>query len=130
MTYRLYFGNRTVVAPASSGQMQAGVRSRKRRSYVRLDGDLIEVSGHEEAERLLRELKQEEKAQEKDRKKLLLVVKKYQVDISGPGRKPEAPEVIEQRMDARADRIAELYALILKNLEEQDEDDEEVWLLS
>ena len=102
---------------------------RSRRSFVEIEGRLVEVSGIDEAERLLSELKQEEKLQEKDQKKLRISVKKYEVDIRSPGRPLERPEVIEQRMDNRAERIAQLYALILQNLEEHNDDDEEEVLL-
>ena len=118
-----------VAAPTTA--VVGGGKSRRRRSFIELEGQLVEVSGYEEAERLLTELKQEEKAQEKDRKKLRISAKKYEVDIRTPGRKPEKPEVIEQRMDDRADRIAQLYILIQRNLEDEiSNDDEEVLLLS
>jgi hypothetical protein len=120
-------GGTQVPAPAAPTSTVGG--GRRRRSFVEIDGDLIEVSGYEEAEELLRQVKQEEKAQEADRKKLRVAVKKYEVDIRTRGRKPERPEVIEKRMDDRAEKIARLYALILENYENDLEDDEEEVLL-
>ena len=119
-----------VVPQVVASQKRAGVR-RTRRAFVDLDGQRIEVSGYEEAEKLFAELKRKEKYQEVDRKKLTIAVKKYEVDLRTRGRKPEKPEVIEQRMDDRAEKIAQLYAAILRNLEEEiSNDDEEVLLLS
>ena len=120
----------SVAAEVVATAVVGGGRSRHRRSFVEIEGKLVEVSGIDEAERLLSELKQEEKLQEKDQKKLRISVKKYEVDIRSPGRPPERPEVIEQRMDNRAERIAQLYALILQNLEEHNDDEEEVLLLT
>ncbi len=90
------------------------------KSYVEIDGELIRVSGYDEAKRLLSEVHKEEKAQEKDRKKLKLAVKKITVDTRAM---PKSVEVIEKRMDDRQERITALYAKIMESLLEQDEDE-------
>jgi hypothetical protein len=113
------------------GTIAQGGRSKRRRSFVDIEGQLVEVSGYDEAEALLASLKKEEKAQEVDRKKLRLSVKKYEVDIRTRGRPMERPDAIEKRMDDRAEKIAILYAAILENLENSiEEDEEEVLLMS
>lgn len=117
--------------PVVNTEVKGG--GKRRRSYVEIEGKLVEVSGYEEAERLLAELKQEEKAQEKARKQLRISLGR--VRDSGPSvgiyAEQKKIEAIERQMDVRADRIAKLYILIQNNLEtEITEDDEEVLLLS
>lgn len=120
----------TVVAQAETPAVGGG-KSRRRRSFVELDGQLVEVSGYEEAERLLTELKKEEKAQEKARKKLRISLGKVQDSPVGLYAEQKKIEALERQMDDRADRIAQLYILIQNCLEEEDEaDEEEVLLMS
>lgn len=119
-----------VVAPVVSAPRRAG---RRRRAFVELDGQRIEVDGYEEAERLLADLRREEKAQEKDRKKVVVLLGKARKPQESIGiyKAQEKVEFIERRMDDRAEKIASLYAMILKNMEDEiSNDDEEVLLLS
>ena len=112
-----------VVAPAAS---PSGVR----RHFVEIDGLRREVRGYKEAEALLRRLKKEEKAQEEDRRKLKIHLKTVEkASVTGALYKQavERVEVIEQRMDDRLVKMAELYEAIQKALDEQEE--EEILLL-
>lgn len=109
----------------------SGVR---RRRFVELEGQLVEVSGYEEAERLLNELKTEEKAQEKDRKRLTILLRKAEAKPTvGIYRAHEQIQALEVKMDDRASRIEALATVIQQKLDEINdinEDDEEVMLLS
>jgi hypothetical protein len=105
------------------------VIGRGRRSFVEIDGQTLEVSGFEEAERLLNRIKKAEKAQEQDRKRVTILLG----EAKGPQnvglyRAQEQVEVIEKRIDDRAEKIAQLYAMILQNLD-HDDDDEEMFFL-
>lgn len=109
---------------------RAGVGRRRLRSYVELEGQLVEVSDYEEAERLLNELKTEEKAQEKDRKRLTILLKAK--PTVGIYRAREQIQTLEVKMDDRASRIEALATVIQQKLDESNdinEDDEEVMLL-
>lgn len=123
----------TVFAPTVTGSGYVGYvgpdkgggASGSLRAYVDIDGQLVRVSGYEEAVRLLTELKDEEKAQEEDCKKCRVLVKKYEVDLrTKPKQKKVHLESMERQMNERADRIAVLYAKILANLEVSNDDEE------
>lgn len=105
----------------------SGGGGKSRRSFVEIDGELIEVSGYREAEKLLTQLRREEKAQDQDRKKQRIILGKIEERRLGGvlyGRLPQQQAKIENRMDERAERIQKLYTLILKNLEEFNEEEE------
>jgi hypothetical protein len=105
------------------------VIGRGRRSFVEIDGQTLEVSGFAEAERLLNRLKKAEKAQEQDRKRVTILLGKSKGPQNvGLYSAQEQVEVIEKRIDDRAEKIAQLYAMILQNLD-HDDDDEEMFFL-
>lgn len=99
-----------------------------RRTFVELRGKILEVADYAEAEQLLKELRSEEKAQEKDQKRLKIVAKKWTVDLRSKAVEKQI-ETIEQRMDDRLEKMARLYAEIAGRLDEI-EDEEEFLLLS
>jgi hypothetical protein len=103
------------------------VIGRGRRSFVEIDGETIEVSGFAEAERLLNRIKKAEKAQEQDRKRVTILLGKAKPNV-GLYRAQEQVEVIEKRIDDRAEKIAQLYAMVVQNLD-HDDDDEEMFFL-
>jgi hypothetical protein len=104
------------------------VIGRGRRSFVEIDGQTLEVSGFAEAESLLNRIKKAEKAQEQDRKRVTILLGKAKGPQNVGLYKAQEVEVIEKRIDDRAEKIAQLYAMILQNLD-FDDDDEEVLLL-
>lgn len=128
-----FAGEQAIAVAASSGLGRRGA-GRRRSYYVEIDGQRISVEGYDEAERLLNQLKKEEKKQETQRKTLTILLGKATDSLGIDGalyRKTQAKvEVLEQKMDQRQERIESLHALIMKNLEEISEDDEEVLLLS
>jgi hypothetical protein len=105
------------------------VIGRGRRSFVEIDGQTLEVSGFAEAERLLNRIKKAEKAQEQDRKRVTILLGKAKGPQNvGLYKAQEQVEVIEKRIDDRAEKIAQLYAMIVQNLD-HDDDDEEMFFL-
>jgi hypothetical protein len=111
-----------VLTPVVSG----GVR----RSFVHVDGRLRAVSGYQEAEKLLRSLKKEEKLQEQDQRKLKIHIKSVATaPITGRlyAKAQERVQVIEARMDDRLEKMAALAEAIERAMDQQDE--EEILLL-
>jgi hypothetical protein len=104
------------------------VIGRGRRSFVEIDGQTLEVSGFAEAERLLNRIKKAEQAQEQDRKRVTILLGKAKGPQNVGLYKAQEVEVIEKRIDDRAEKIAQLYAMILQNLD-HDDDDEEMFFL-
>ena len=86
----------------------------------------------EDPDRIEEELKQEQVAVKKDKKQLKILVKKLDADppVGIYNQLIEKVAVVENRIDERLQRIEALHAMIAQAFEEQNEDDEEVLLLS
>lgn len=118
--------------PSSDGLVERVAFGRRRRTFAQLEDRIVEVSGYKEAERLLSQIKTEEKFQEKERKKLKILLGR--IEDRKPGILYEKTQAqiqnLEKRIDKRDERIEKLSEMILKRIEELNEDDEEVLLLS
>ena len=95
------------------------------RAYVEIDGELIRVSGIEEAERLLRRVRHEEKVIETKKKRLRFITSRKSFVVQEE--KQREIQKLETKIDEGFERIAALYELIQQQLDQQD--DEAILLL-